>query len=168
MGKRGPAKTPSSIKKREGTYRSDRDGGQVERVPLRQPPDPPEFVRSFEQIKWFHHFAVQIWRMGVLCAEDVDAVGYLALDHCDYLQARDALEINGSQFQTNHTTGIVSVHPAVKVRNDAHTRVQSAFQQFYLTPASRARANLVTPPAPKGSGWSRGRPKGVSPGDRGA
>lgn len=135
MGKRGPKKAPEAIKKKRGTYRSDRDARVKVPVPA-DIPQPPDFLSRDAKELWAF-LGAKLKPLDMLTEVDVPAFALLCQAWADWKDALHqvdhwgtiACSDSGNQYQ----------HPAVGIRNRCWLNVLRACQEFGLSPASRTK-----------------------------
>ncbi len=146
MGKRGPAPTPTALKRLSGSWRADLN-------PLE--PQPPEDVPIVAP-EWIRERAKEFWDnlipildfMGVVTCADADA---LAL-YCQSLAKLEEYELfiaeNGSTYTTYNSMGEISAirpYPQATMAKEMTAMVSRLGQQFGLTPSSRAHLEVNDP-----------------------
>ena len=136
MGKRGPAKTPSAIRKARGNpghqkLTDNEPSPEADRIA------PPDWLSKRGRKTWDDH-AKDLQAQGVLTNNDV---AHFAM-WCEYIAqfAEASDHIKG----TNIVDGVhVSVY--VKARRDAADMAHRLGQQFGMTPSARTGISVVKP-----------------------
>lgn len=136
---RGRKPTPTHLKVVKGTDRADRRN-DAEPAPDKGWPEPPHYLSERAADAW-PKVCRTLDDMGVLTKADGFAVMLLCEAFADWLDARAAVEMEGSTYSTEGTNGqlMIRAHPAVAIRNDAWRRVQSAAAACGLDPSSRSK-----------------------------
>lgn len=138
-GRSGRRKKPTPQKKREGTYRSDRDSADVGFEPAAGPPIPD----------WLHPQAAAEWRrlapicikLGLLTEGDWLAwhLGFSAFS--TWLTASETIDHPAKwTFQTE--SGYQQAVPEVAIAKQAWSAVMTFCREFGLTPSSRSSLRI--------------------------
>ncbi len=139
MGKRGPKPTPAPIKKKRGTYRTDRDKGVVLPDAIAVPKC-PDFLDDDAKKLW-EQLGPSLVEAKLLTDADVLSYALLCQAWSDWKHA--IAHIQHSGIVACGESGNEYQAPAVGVRNKAWSMVLKGCQEFGLTPSSRT--GLVIP-----------------------
>jgi P27 family predicted phage terminase small subunit len=77
---------------------------------------------------------------GVLDSVDSAALTMLARNYSTFIKASKQLEKEGLTF--TNSRGSITVHPAIKIANDAQTKAMKVMSEFGLTAKSRTKLNI--------------------------
>jgi P27 family predicted phage terminase small subunit len=147
MGKRGPRKTPTSLRVLRGNpSRRPLPTGEPTPQPLEGDVAPPAWLEPAARVAWTRLAAV-LSRCGLLTALDVDALAALCAAIADRDAARVMLQRGGLVVKTASGFPVVSPYWAIESR--ASERVRRLLIEFGMTPASRTNVTRATPPAPE-------------------
>lgn len=141
MGRRGPAKKPEALKKRDGTFREDRAGG-VAGVP--GVPQTPSWLSDNEKTLFNEVVALLNKTPSLLSQQDGNAIARYCVDWTTYQLAREQVAAEG--ITTTSEKGSVYQHPAVGIQNKAHERLARFEARFGMTPSDRASLSLPSEP----------------------
>ncbi len=147
-GRRGPPKTPSTLKVLRGTFRSDRSAPR-EPKPNPGTPIPPEWLAGAALEAW-NRAATVLSSMRVLTTADGDALGVYSAVYARWRQAEDVLARDGMTYELRDaTTGVllgVKQRPEVAIARQLALILVRVQQEFGLTPAARTRVNAAEAP----------------------
>jgi P27 family predicted phage terminase small subunit len=126
VGKRGPAKTPTSILGARGSWRAKGRGGEPEALGLPERPD------------WLDPTAVKVWEQLLpllvkqQCAAEIDAamLGMLCHHYSAFLRAKKVYDVADPA-----SPEWKRLHDAI---NTSTAHIEKLSQRFGLTPADRA------------------------------
>ena len=135
MGKRGPKKTPATIKKARGTFRKDRDDTVLIPNPVKVP-SAPFFLADDAKELWAELGALLV-PVNLLTEIDVPAFALLCQAWADWKKAVEEVEHWGTIACSD--SGNQYQHPAVGIRNRCFLNLLRAIQEFGLSPASRTK-----------------------------
>lgn len=143
MGKRGPKRTPTSVKIARGTHRKDRDGDpalepQPEQIAA---PPPPAHLGKVGRGKW-QDLAPRLARIGLLTEADVEALTLLCEAFEEKATCEAKLTEDGEYYWTE--SGYCGVHPAVSRLQRTIDRIRKLLAAFGMTPSDRAGLKLQT------------------------
>ncbi|MCP3904777.1 MAG: phage terminase small subunit P27 family [Planctomycetes bacterium] len=142
-GRSGRRRLPRSVKETAGTYRPDRETGNVE-VAV-EAPNPPS---------WLSREAAREWRRVVPLLLELEILGLVnraALAcYCtawsDFHWASSELKrIKGKTYKT--PSGQIKIHPAYQIQSRAMEQIRSFASEFGMTPSSIARVQATFPDA---------------------
>lgn len=137
MGKRGPQKKPAAAKRRDGTYRKDRDTG-VE-LPAGVP-DPPDWLGPEGRAEWERRVP-QLAAAGLISTVDQVTFGLWCQAYEQLVRALREIEANEG-FVAYTDKGNVIQHPVVGVLHKARGDLLKIAAHFGLSPSARAGLNL--------------------------
>ena len=132
MGKRGPAKKPSSIKLIEGTFRSDRDSEGPKSRPLK--PKYPAWLPRKAKLKW-NELAPRLEELGLLTEIDGEEFGRYCLYSIRQREAEEDIEKRGL-LVPGEKGGLVK-NPACQLARDYGAAASRLAAKFGLNPADR-------------------------------
>lgn len=144
MTGRGRPRKPTEQKKREGTYRPDRDNQFDVDSSI---PDPPPMLtdhtsnpqltdfRERGMLHW-HRLAEVLSEARLISALDGDALALLCLAFVEYEEADSEVALYGLTVVSEK--GGVYQHPAVGVRTNAWKKILRLCREFGMTPSARA------------------------------
>lgn len=134
MGERGPAPKPQALKKKQGTYRPDRDGGAT--VAKSTKPRCPSFLGQAAKKEW-HRIANPLYDAGLLRGVDrsllaayCDAYGTWVEMVID-LKREDPVNVTDKNF--------MQANPKIKIANQAKADMLRLAKEFGMTPSARGR-----------------------------
>lgn len=137
MGKRGPKTQPAAIAKRKGTYQPCRHGeDNVKSAELACPTGLGEVAAR----NW-HAIAPMLGRFNITAETDELALKLFCEAIEDYVAARDIVTEQG--ITTVGSQGNLIMHPAVRVRESAFSRVLKMAQEFGMTPSARTNVKAT-------------------------
>ena len=142
MGKRGPPRTPSSIKRLRGT---DQPCRMNPHEPSARPgvPDPPEFLDPEALDEW-HRLMPELELRGLVEQIDMAVVAVYCSAWSQLCKAQGALAIEGHLLIDQR--GAVVTSPWVKVATTARSQLIAACREMGLSPSSRATVKAGSPP----------------------
>lgn len=154
MGKRGPAKTPTVILKRRGSWRGDRPN---EPQPGGNLPGPPKWLdRAAKQV--YRQLAKHLTEMGVGKSPDSRALARYCRLWVRWKQADLFVRKYGETYPLKNDKGDVRCFmpfPQVTIMNQLSKQLSGLEGQFGLTPAARAGLNIEVPIPSKPEGKGR-------------
>ena len=139
MGKRGPAKTPTSILSRQGSWRA----GVREQVEVKSPtgcPDMPEWLSEAEREVW-HQVIDRLDLIGTLCQTDGNSIGRYCSLLVRWVLAKQFIEEHGDTYPIKDDKGKLvrfATFPQSMQYKHLLPMLLRLEQEFGLTPASRA------------------------------
>lgn len=139
MGARGPGKKPDAAKKRDKTFRADRDGGL--QLPANIPPV-PDWLGAEGREEWERR-APQLERAGLLSEVDQVTFGI----YCQaYEQLVRSLKLINDEEDGGYTTKTeknnIIQHPAVSIMHKARADLIKLGREFGMTPSARSGLNI--------------------------
>lgn len=137
MDGRGRPRKPQDQKKREGTYRADRDNAL--QVPTAVPDSPP-YLSDAAKAHWKRISSLLIMQ-DLLSSLDGDALAMLCLALTEYEQAERDIAENGLTGTTDK--GYEYLLPAVGIRTNAWKKIVILCRQFGMTPGARASLKVI-------------------------
>lgn len=138
MGARGPAPTPTVIKKLRGNP-GKRKLNEAEPRPGGRMPSAPRWM-SLEGKQQWRKLAPRLHAAGLLT--EVDGLGLAMLCEAvgQYVEGKEIVEREGAVAISDN--GNVYQHPAVALMKSARSEVLKWAREFGMTPASRTRISL--------------------------
>ena len=136
MGYRGPAPTPSAIRRLEGNP-SRRPLNSHEPQPRANRPRMPKHLDERAQKEW-RRLVPMLTQMRVLTEADGIALANLCVDYSILQQAQESLSKTGLLSKTTKT-GMIHQSPLLNIISVTTDRVTRGLREFGLTPASRSR-----------------------------
>jgi P27 family predicted phage terminase small subunit len=156
MGQRGPRPVPAALKVlagNPGRRPIQGDGDRRGRLRRGRPDRPPELTG--EAAEEWDRVAAELEAVGTLAVADRGILTAYCLAVADMLAALVEIDQAGRfvdepvQSSRGEIVGTrIREHPAVKLLNQATTRVSRLADALGLTPASRSRTEVPEPPAP--------------------
>jgi len=139
MGKRGPAPTPTSLKKLRGNpgkraLPKDEPKPSTEHVPC------PAFLTSGAKGEW-KRIVPELKRLGLLTKVDRSALAAYCQHWDEFRRATIEIEAAGAVVQEGDKNPIVS--PWITIRNRASELMNKYIQQFGFSPSSRVGLSSV-------------------------
>ena len=134
MGKRGPAPKPQAIKKTQGTYRPDRDGGV--HIADNTKPRCPAFLGVAAKREW-RRLATPLHEAGLLKSVDRS----LLAAYCDAYGTWVEMTVDLKREPTVNITdnNFMQANPKIKIANQAKADMLRLAKEFGLTPSARGR-----------------------------
>ena len=122
---------------------------------------PPYWLDNYAKTAW-KHLQPMLVDMRVYTEADRYALELLVQAYAEYRRACDAIRIQGPTIWVETKAGgYMMPDPAIRERNDAWRRCMGALSHFGLTPASRARIQVL-PKEEEGDPFAEfDKPKGV-------
>ena len=142
MGRRGPAPTPTAIKKLKGNP-GRRPLNEAEPQPEPGVPDCPEHLDEVAQREWERLIPI-LRGMRVLTTADYIALGNLCQAYSTQIKAQKQLARSGLLYKTR--SGYVQQSPLLGIITAQTTIVNNLLREFGLTPSSRTRVAVVPEP----------------------
>ena len=134
MGKRGPARKPTALKKLQGTYRPDRDSRAEPKSEGHA--EPPDFLTKEARMEW-DRLAPELEAIGLLTVIDMAVFSVYTQAWADYKKLTDQLnEMASWTWQSDK--GYRQVVPELSMRREAWTRLKEAGAKLGLDPSSRS------------------------------
>ena len=134
MGKRGPQRKPTALKKLQGTYRPDRDSAD-EPMPTGHA-EPPESLSPAARVEW-DRLAPALEAVGLLTVADRAVFSVFVQGWADYTKLTDQLNDMAS-WTWQSGTGYRQAVPEISMRKEAWTRIKEAGSKLGLDPSSRS------------------------------
>jgi P27 family predicted phage terminase small subunit len=144
VGDRGPAPTPTVIRKAEGNP-GKRPFNEREPQPRAIRPKMPKHLDERAKKTW-KRLCPMLERLRVLTEADGIALANLCVDYSILLQAQEALAKAGLLTKTQKT-GVIHQSPLLNIMAVTTDRVTRALREFGLTPASRSRVAATAEPS---------------------
>jgi len=155
MGKRGPAKTPTSILNRRGSRRGA-DRKSEPQLPPKVPACPKHF--NAEQRAVWRQVIAMVKKLDVVRETDVNALERYCVLWVRWRRASDWIEKKGETYVLKDKGGeprYVMQWPQVAIVNKLSILLLRLEQEFGLTPASRASVKVDVPQSTSDVGKSR-------------
>jgi P27 family predicted phage terminase small subunit len=135
MTKRSTRKKPQALKKLQGTYRPDRDGGADDALSDKKP-NCPAWLSKEAKSEW-RRIANDLHDAGLLKYVDRAALAAYCEAYGRWQQAEKLVQEKGLLVKTKN--GNVIQSPAVGVANVAMRDMLKLLKEFGMTPVSRSR-----------------------------
>ena len=138
MGKRGPKKEPTALKRFKGNPSHETLPNEV------QPKGKavmPEWLSDHARQYW-DEIATAIEPIGLLTSVDTGALSHLCDQMALYQQARQDIEEEGYYYVSDKGNQIS--HPSVGLLYKADAAIRSYMREFGLTPSARSGLNVST------------------------
>ena len=126
---------PTALKKLQGTYRPDRDGGADDALNKKKPVC-PSFLDKDAKAEW-RRVVNDLYDAGLLRNVDRTALANYCQLFSTWKQATELVQEKGLVIKTSN--GNIIQSPALGIANVAAREMMKALQQFGMTPVSRAR-----------------------------
>ena len=139
MGKRGPQRKPTALKKLQGTYRPDRDSAD-EPTPSGHA-DPPDVLTAAALAEW-ERLAPELESLGLLTSIDRAVFAVYCQGWADYNKLTEQLNDMAS-WTWESEKGYRQVVPEISMRKEAWTRIKEAGAKLGLDPSSRSGLNVA-------------------------
>lgn len=144
MGRRGPPPKPRALKKLEGTFRKDRDGGNV----LEPPPGVPvcpKWLGKVAREEW-ERVVPQLVTLNVLTGLDGGALERYCVAHGNWVKAQRDVDKSGMVIKTPFGP---QKNPSVKIAMDERAAARLLAGELGLSPSARSRVKVDKPQAPE-------------------
>jgi P27 family predicted phage terminase small subunit len=150
MGQRGPAPTPSIIKHRRGTYRSDRapDREASPNLATGDELKAPDWLSEGAREKW-NELALRLHNQGLLTELDLDIFAAYCTAWANWRHAEEAIRREGPT--TTAQSGYQAVSPHVTRARNHLAEVIKLSGLLGLSPSARSRIE-ATPEKPEEKG----------------
>ena len=108
--------------------------------------NPPDFVRTQEQISYFTQLVDSLEADGVAVRpSDVYSLGAFAVNLALLDQCMDSIAEDGMVMKVRGDRGVITkTNPAVAMQKEAQVAIRSYFKEFQMTPNSRG-SQLTAP-----------------------
>ena len=134
MGKRGPQRKPTALKKLQGTFRADR-APKNEAQPTGHA-EPPDFLSAEARAEW-DRLAPELERIGLLTVADQAVFSVYVQAWSDY--SKLTAQLNSMAIWTwQAESGYRQSVPEIALRREAWTRIKEAGSRLGLDPSSRS------------------------------
>lgn len=137
MGRRGPPPKPTAQKKREGTYRKDRDVG-AELAPPPGVPVAPKWLDKDARAEW-ERVVPQLVDLNVLTGLDGGALERYCVAHSNWVHAQRDVQKHGMVIKTPFGP---QKNPAIKVAQDERAAARLLAGELGLSPSARSRVKV--------------------------
>lgn len=134
---RGRPRKPTEQKRREGTFRADRDGGAVELEVCR--PERPPWMSDDAGRHW-DRLCDQLEAAGMLSAVDGDGLCLLCEAIAEYQAASDEVAADGLTAMSEK--GGTYISAAACLRSAAWKKIETMLRRFGMTPSARASMRM--------------------------
>lgn len=142
MGSRGPAPTPTVIKRLRGNPGKRKLNEREPQPAAGKLPTAPRWLSEEARRQW-RKVAGPLHRCGLLTEIDGMALGMLCESFAQYVEARRVVDQEGMLVESDK--GNKYQHPAVGLMKSARVEVLKWAREFGMTPASRSRIALESP-----------------------
>lgn len=132
----GTIPKPQALKKRQGTYRKDRDKGNLDEALPKKKPTCPSWLDDDAKKEW-RRISKDLYEAGLLRNVDGTALANYCHNYSTWKQASLLVQEKGLLIKT--TNGNIIQSPALGIANVAGREVMKALKEFGMTPSSRAR-----------------------------
>jgi len=143
MGRRGPAPTPTALKKLRGNP-GRRPLNKHEPQPDPAVPECPDWIDDIAKAHW-RHIVPQLHAMGVLARIDQDALAAYCKAYARWRNAEEFIQHKGEVYTIKDDNGrvrYVQQWPQVSIAQQMYKTILRLQQEFGLTPSSRSRINV--------------------------
>ena len=142
MGTRGPPPTPSSVLKRRGSWRCNRNPSEPRPEPGR--PRCPSWLGDYAKAAW-RHLVPMLDRMGVLTKVDRNALARYCVLWSRWRKAEEFIRDRGDSYLVKDEAGglkAIKPYPQVRMANQLAEQLLRLEQQFGMTPSARTRIEV--------------------------
>ena len=139
MGKRGPPRKPTALKRLQGTYRPDREA--VDEPQPTGDVDAPDCLSAAARAEW-DRLAPALVTVGLLTVADRALFAVYCQAWADYGKLTDQLNEMASWVWQSEK-GYRQVVPEVAMRREASVRMAQAAAKLGLDPSSRSGLHVV-------------------------
>lgn len=139
MGSRGPAPTPTVIKKLRGNPGKRRLNDAEPRPGAARLPSAPRWMSEAARGHW-RKLSKGLFDCGLLTEVDAPALAMLCETLAQYIEAKRLVQEEGMVATSDQ--GNVYQHPAVGLMKSSRTDFLRWAREFGMTPASRTRISL--------------------------
>ena len=143
MGQRGPAPTPSSVKRRRGTFRRDR-APKNEPHPGRGRPRCPQWLSAEAKRAW-RQIVPELENMRVLTRADRNALARYVQLWSRWREAEQHIQDHGAVVKS--PAGYPIQNPHVSIAAKLAGLLSRLESEFGLTPSARTRIEAMPEPA---------------------
>jgi len=134
MGNRGPKPTPTIELKKRGSWLINNRADEPE--PESSIPACPIWLKGEARIEW-KRITKELSKLGMISELDKAVL----VDYCrsweEYCEACKMIDTGEYKDKFTETSGGKALHPALKLRDNAMTRIHKAASHFGLSPACR-------------------------------
>lgn len=152
MGARGPAPTPTEIKRRKGNP-GRRPLNDREPRPKEGTPTCPAWIKGEAKAEW-KRIVPALREIGVLTLVDRAALAAYCQAWAELVDCTKVLQAEGRvakepivDKEGEHIGDKIRAHPIVRMQRDAFSRLKTFLAEFGLTPASRSRIKVPEAPS---------------------
>lgn len=138
---RGPSRKPNALKRLEGTYRQDRDGGNHPSPPPETPNCPTWLGREAKRI--WKRLAPVLARNGLLSKTDRATFAAFCQAYHRWWELEKGRDNTPHTFTTE--SGYTQRHPIHSMADDAMDRLTKLGREFGMTPSARSGIELPGP-----------------------
>ena len=139
MGKRGPARKPTALKKLQGTYRPGRDSRNEPKPEGHA--EPPDFLTKEARIEW-DRLAPELEAIGLLTVVDMAIFSVYTQAWSDYRAL--TVQLNSMASWTwQSEKGYRQQVPEISMRRECWTRLKEAGAKLGLDPSSRSGLDVA-------------------------
>ncbi len=144
-----PARKPTALKRQAGTLQRCRTNQNEPEPPLAMPLPPAHLSDRARCV--FEGVSQLLYDMGVLSVADCFAVEGLSQAYCDWRNAVEFLDSNGSNYVVIHhapdgtSREELKPYPQVAMASNADKRMRAWLQSCGLTPADRQKISRLDP-----------------------
>jgi len=141
---RGRKKTPTELKKLNGTHRPDKENPLAPEPEVVEIPMPADLTDE-ARLHW-PVFERQLRALNVLTAADESALVLMTETYAEWKIALDKVQEHG--MLVKNANGTPQVSPFMSIQHKAHDRLLKLLCEYGMTPASRSKVNAA-PAKPK-------------------
>ena len=143
VGKRGPAKKPSAVLKKRGTFRRDRHSDDLEPATPPNLPAAPQHLTDAERAKW-HEVGSKLVALGICSDLDGIALELLVTSYCGMVEATQELAHADLVVEVGES-GCPMANPLVGIVGKRQQMLKWCLTQFGMTASSRTSIRLPEP-----------------------
>ena len=133
MGARGPAKTPTRVLARRGSWRAKIRSGEPEIQPGMPPK--PKGMRQLAGEAW-EYLSVMLYNMGVLTEADGPSLQLVCETYVEWYELQKYVRNNGRTMRGEKGRRVV--RPEYKMLSDVRKDLRLLLREFGLSPSARA------------------------------
>jgi P27 family predicted phage terminase small subunit len=142
LGVKGRPRKADSIKKQQGTLKSNRVNKNAPAFGIEPVPDPPAYLTKWGIAEW-NRLADQLHRQGLLQKTDWSMLGAACLEWQCYVQHREEQQDVGSYYKIPGKFGdSVQPHPLHYNGNNHLKNYVAICREFGFTPAARSKISV--------------------------
>lgn len=141
----GRPKKPIALKRIDGTFREDRDGGTVEIEHVTEDIPAPKTIKDKEAKKLWNDLSSKFTESRMLTDLDLPLLELMCVEYQRYLMYEKEIEKSGHvlEFTNKADHNYLKENPYLKLREKALKRFTEIASKFGMTPSDRAKVVQV-------------------------